>query len=844
MRSVGYIIGRYPWAVIAVTSALLAPILSYFVFYPITIETDVRRGFAHQDGRSFQELEAFGQYYNLSMQDMELMLLLVESKDPSRSRLPLTVDVLNEVERLEKYANSLSVPMASGRRIKFADVRAPHDMNFLFHTFKWGLEMQEDNFKSNRSLDASIRMGFPSASIYDNEFSVLAHFIHPTLYSDSAPHPTTIESVETIVLWYVLQPQTPELARHLRELSLLLYDASKADTFSEKVSFQVYTDKIMGYEMACGTLRTLNLFCLGVLVMVIFTWFALRDLGTKQQLILIPSALLSPFLAMATAFGLIGWSGIQFNSVMVVTPFLVLGVGVDDAFLMLNSWRRHRALYKDPAEQMDAVVRDIGPSVSITSITNMLAFSVGILSPFPSMSRFCICTAIGVFMDFILQFGMFGSCMALAARISSPPPKPTYTKPNATSGWMKYSVFVVSKWGKATCVIILAVLYVAAYFGMQKIQTTFEPQKTFPSDARLQRTIAAIERVYVQYHPLSFVVNKPPVISDEKELSDFLRMVGELESLPSSYGANQTQLWLRQYVRTQQGNLNVNRSSQRSLSYQGMPEFLSDHMLEDKGLVRYHKENGTVVVDSFVFVLVTHGTRDWHDRAEYLETVRHLIDSYPQFNITVFDYDATIFDLINSVKPEMVKGVILALTCMTCVCFCIIPNAVDTGIAITSVLSTSYTLLGILGFWGQELDPVTLVNVLMAIGFSVDFSSHICYHYHELGKKAADGSIVEDTWILTRLSTVLSSMGRPMIEATISTVICALPLFFVPVYMVVSFAKTIVCVCALGIFHGLMVVPVLLSLRMTFCTVERNRIAADRIPAALKDASEATPMIT
>lgn len=39
----------------------------------------------------------------------------------------------------------------------------------------------------------------------------------------------------------------------------------------------------------------------------------------------------------------------------------------------------------------------------------------------------------------------------------------------------------------------------------------------------------------------------------------------------------------------------------------------------------------------------------------------------------------------------------------------------------TSELCGHLALLGILGFWGQELDPVTLVNVLMAIGFSVDF---------------------------------------------------------------------------------------------------------------------------
>ena len=32
-------------------------------------------------------------------------------------------------------------------------------------------------------------------------------------------------------------------------------------------------------------------------------------------------------------------------------------------------------------------------------------------------------------------------------------------------------------------------------------------------------------------------------------------------------------------------------------------------------------------------------------------------------------------------------------------------------------------------WWGVRLDGVALINLIMCIGFSVDFSAHICYHY-------------------------------------------------------------------------------------------------------------------
>uniref|UniRef100_F1LBQ6 Protein patched 1 n=1 Tax=Ascaris suum TaxID=6253 RepID=F1LBQ6_ASCSU len=91
---------------------------------------------------------------------------------------------------------------------------------------------------------------------------------------------------------------------------------------------------------------------------------------------------------------------------MSFTPILVLGIGVDDAFLLLHSWRWNKHQI-NVAKRMAIVITEIGPSISITSITNMLAFGVGTFSPSPMMSTFCCCTALAVALDFIYELAMF-----------------------------------------------------------------------------------------------------------------------------------------------------------------------------------------------------------------------------------------------------------------------------------------------------------------------------------------------------------------------------------------------------------------------------------------------------
>uniref|UniRef100_A0A7E4UPX2 SSD domain-containing protein n=1 Tax=Panagrellus redivivus TaxID=6233 RepID=A0A7E4UPX2_PANRE len=830
MHRLGRAIGQYPWFILVGTFLILGPLCSVFLFKPIVVDTDVRRGFAPTNGRSAREFQRFGAHYNVSIDDIELLVVFLESKDDGKSPMPLTDNLISEIERLDEFVYNTSVYQPDGTLVSVSDTLSSRGaINFLFEAFKTGYLLQGFNIDSGSTASPDINMAYPVSTVYGHSFNIGPHFFGVESYSpEEAKHQkTSIKSVTAVALWYMINSRSNIPESTLAELELVLFEHSKANNFSKLFNFHMYGDQVANSEMTRGSRNTVKLLIVGMTLMVGFMVFAMWDLPWDIKIILIPAAILSPMLSALSTFAILTWLGIAYNSIMSICPFLVLGIGVDDAFLILHCYRRHKSLSLKPVERMATVIGEVGPSVVITSVTNCLAFGVGILAPSPQLSAFCICTTIAVFTDFILEFTVFATSLALIARTKEreiPPEQPPVDK-KLSSGWVRYSRFLVSPLGRVVTVILLVLLYVLSYFGARQMDATFEPQKTFPSDSYLQYSIRGVNKVYVQYAPLTFIVNKPPKIDDPVELAEFFQFVDELEAQPESYSGNWTQLWLNQYLDWDEQRHNrelehVIGSNTTDIeyvpSYQHVPEFLTDRMMANKGVVHFHHENGQVVIDNFVFILVCHGERNWHDRAFFIDKIRAIIDRYQQFEASVFDYDATIFDLIITVKSEMLKAVVITLACMAVVCFVIIPSLLHTGVATLSIVSISFCLLGGLGWWGQEMDPVTMINVLMAIGYSVDFCAHVVYHYYKYRDHAFEDYPASE-WPALRLATILSAVGRPTMEAAGSTLFCMLPLFFINVYVVMSFAKTVVCVSLLGILHGMFVIPVFLSVPVPEC---------------------------
>ena len=105
-------------------------------------------------------------------------------------------------------------------------------------------------------------------------------------------------------------------------------------------------------------------------------------------------------------------------------------------------------------------------------------------------------------------------------------------------------------------------------------------------------------------------------------------------------------------------------------------------------------------------------------------------------------------------------------------------------------------------WWGVNLDGIALINLIMCIGFSVDFSAHICYHYMSEEDKRPE----------ERISASLYALGLPIIQGAVSTILGVFGLAFAPSYLYVTFFKMVFLVIFLGAAHGLVLLPVLLSL--------------------------------
>uniref|UniRef100_A0A158PAQ0 SSD domain-containing protein n=1 Tax=Angiostrongylus cantonensis TaxID=6313 RepID=A0A158PAQ0_ANGCA len=606
---------------------------------------------------------------------------------------------------------------------------------------------------------SDIHLNFPVSETMGHKFFIGNHFFGVNLDKGSGP----IESMEYVTLWYMNQVENISQRRKLQAIQMELFERSRLDNFSDLISFGIYGDQIASKEMLRGTQGTVKFFILGVVLMVVFMSFTFNHIAFGSKQILIIGAIGVPATAVATCFAILGWIKFPFNSIMCITPFLVMGIGVDDAFLLLHSWRRHGHL--DTKERMRAAVHEIGPSMAITSATNTLAFGIGIASSTPLMSAFCLCTCIAICLDFVFEFLIFCPLLAFQFHNSVLCMASNHCLISGIFRWFSWDAYVnvlFSPFGRLFVVVFTFFIYICAVLGVKEMKPAFDPSKTFPRDSDLLPFLQNFQKIQQEYTPINFI-SLMPDLSNSHDVTVFFEMIHRLENSEGCYGPERTQLMLRNFIEVLS-----------SRSYEDLPKYLEERDL------------------------------DWTRRAMKIDSMRKIIDDYANFKPSLFDYDSTIYDLIITVKEEMLKSVMITFFCMTAACAFMIPSLIGASMASLSMLSISFSLLGFLSIWGQDLDPVTMINVLMAIGFSVDFSAHICYHYH-LGVRK--GSFLSGKEGVLK---VLQVVGRPMFEASFSTIICMTPLFFVPVYIIVSFAKTICIVASLGLLHGLVIIPVCL----------------------------------
>lgn len=123
----------------------------------------------------------------------------------------------------------------------------------------------------------------------------------------------------------------------------------------------------------------------------------------------------STLLGYAGGAGFIYFCGVEHTPPADATPFLVLGIGVDNAFVLLNSYCL-TFLHDTPRQRIISTARDAGVSITITTMTSVAALIIGAVCPFFSISKFSIVTAFCLAWSYVLAQTIFLGCLSLDAR--------------------------------------------------------------------------------------------------------------------------------------------------------------------------------------------------------------------------------------------------------------------------------------------------------------------------------------------------------------------------------------------------------------------------------------------
>ncbi|KAF2366096.1 Protein patched/dispatched [Trinorchestia longiramus] len=650
---------------------------------------------------------------------------------------------------------------------------------------------------------------------------------------------STIISVKAITLYYWIKTQDERQDKmgYLWERQLL-EDFSEVDLDSVIVTF--FTSRTLETELENNTHSVIPYFGVTVAIMLLFclVTVSMSDCVRSKTLLGLTGVICAG-LSCVAAFGLLIYMGVPFIGINMAAPFLMLGIGIDDTFVMLAAWRRSRLQDSVPVRLANTFA-DAAVSITITSLTDMISFFIGAITPFPSVQIFCIYTGMAVFMTYLWHITLFGAVLALSGyaeqkqlhNLACIPVKAASESKDESccyrlccSGgisendpWhpednQRHAVMVIFKDYVATFLNIPAVKALVVMIFLIYLSVAIWGC-TMVTEGLERRKLSRYDSYSVQYYDLedtyfrAFPYRIQIIISGDYEYNDnatadaMLDFLEEVESHPHIGDPLYTVSWLRSWRSFMDRNgayLEINNTDEASLITNLKEYYLSGSANLYALDVAFNEDETRIVASRFIVQAyqVTDAVKD----RQLMEDLRRMAEN-SKLNVTVFHPFFIFFDQFTLVRSTSIQAISLAAAVMMVVSLIFIPNPLCSLWVAFSIVSIEVGVVGYMTLWGVNLDSISMIQLIMCIGFSVDFSAHISYAYLAAKVDTPDERVKE----------CLYALGLPIVQGGLSTIFGIMVLVLAPSYIFITFFKTVFLVIFFGATHGLFLLPVLLSL--------------------------------
>ncbi|KAK9527515.1 hypothetical protein VZT92_014072 [Zoarces viviparus] len=188
------------------------------------------------------------------------------------------------------------------------------------------------------------------------------------------------------------------------------------ETDGKHIDVSYYTSKSRQEEIDGHTTDGFPLFLITYACAITFSVIScLRLDNVRNKVWVAVFGVLPTGLAVLSSFGLLLYIGVPFVITVANSPFLILGIGLNNMFVMVSDWQHTNV--KDPVPtRMAHSYKEAVMSITITALTDVFKFSVGVASDFPSVQSFSLYASVSIVLCYIYTITLFGAFLALNGR--------------------------------------------------------------------------------------------------------------------------------------------------------------------------------------------------------------------------------------------------------------------------------------------------------------------------------------------------------------------------------------------------------------------------------------------
>ncbi|XP_070562444.1 patched domain-containing protein 3-like isoform X2 [Ptychodera flava] len=608
------------------------------------------------------------------------------------------------------------------------------------------------------------------------------------------------------------------------------------DAFEEKVleigkTEQTNIDSVFvfnifgfGEESSKSIQGDVSLLSAGYMLIIAYVAIMLgRFTVIEQKFYVAVGGVLCVGLSILVAIGLSSACGFFYGPVHTVLPFLLLGIGVDDMFVIVQAWSNlPEDAKKNPIhERVGQALRHAGVSITVTSITDFVAFGIGASTILPALRSFCVYCAIGIFFLFFFSITFFTAVLAIDQRRVE-------SKRNACcccyvhqADFPRWRCGQDNKGLLASCfrhgfanglmklpvkiVVVIAALALLGVniWGTINLEQEFQFEWFLPEDSYVIDYLDASDT----YFPASGLAGDVYLV-DVDYYTEFQALDDLYDQLENNQYIFAIDSWyedLRVWIRRQKNSdpaygdndLPVNET----VFFTWALEFLQ---VTNEG--RRHSDDIKLSQDNITYSRINFQFVSLENSAIQIDAMQDIRKIIKNIGFTAEDAAfayAEVFptwDANQVIKKELYRNLGLAMAAVFLVTLILIANLWTSLLVFLCVIFTLVDVTGMMHFWGLTIDTVTTINLILAVGLAVDYSAHIGHTFMTL-KGTRD----------RRAKYTLGAIGPAVFNGGFSTFLAFVLLIFSNSYIFKVFFKIFFLVVLFGLFHGLVFLPVMLS---------------------------------